>query len=269
MTSRWFDLSGCDNSRDLGGLPTVDGRTTRRGVLLRSDTLQELTGPDVARLRDDFGLRTVIDLRAPAEAAREGRGPLGDPDPRPGADTDTGLGADRPPVGYHNLSFLTGEYVMPDDPRFPLIVADLDAEDRVEHYLDYLRRAGDVVATALTVIARPGGTPAVFHCAAGKDRTGVLSALISDLVGVERDAIVDDFVLTNERIDKIDARLARLPSYRRERAKLSKDRMSCRPEVMRGFFDGVDKIWGGPAAFAATHGFGDPELHRLRSLLVG
>ncbi|MGF7234857.1 MAG: tyrosine-protein phosphatase [Frankia sp.] len=261
MTSRWFDLSGCDNTRDLGGLPTVDGRVTRRGVLLRSDTLQELTGPDVERLRDDFGLRTVIDLRAPAEAAREGRGPLGAPDPEP-----TGP---RAPVEYHNLSFLKTEYVMPDDPRFPLIVADLDAQDRVEHYLDYLRRAGDTVAAALTVIARPGATPAVFHCAAGKDRTGVLAALLSDLVGVERDAIVEDFTLTNERIDRIDARLARLPSYRRERRKLTADQMSCRPEVMRGFLDGVDKSWGGTAPFALAHGVDQTDLARLRTLLVG
>nr|MDT0665519.1 tyrosine-protein phosphatase [Micromonospora sp. DSM 115978] len=73
---RWFDLIGCDNVRDLGGLPTVDGRTTRYGHLLRSDTLQDLTAGDVSRLHDGYGLRTVVDLRAPAEAAREGRGPL-------------------------------------------------------------------------------------------------------------------------------------------------------------------------------------------------
>jgi hypothetical protein len=263
VTSRWFDLSGCDNTRDLGGLPTVDGRTTRRGVFLRSDTLQELTGPDVRLLLDDFGLRTVVDLRAPAEAAREGRGPLGAEAGAPG-----GSPGHSRAVEYHNLSFLTGEYVMPDDPRFPLIVADIDAQDRVDHYLDYLRRAGDVVATALRVLARPGAAPAVFHCAAGKDRTGVLAALVCDLVGVEREAIIEDFTLTNQRIDKIDARLARLASYRRERGNLSADRTSCRPEVMRGFFDGVEKIWGGTERFALQHGVGEVDLTRLRGLLV-
>ncbi|WP_462186195.1 tyrosine-protein phosphatase, partial [Frankia sp. CcWB2] len=73
---RWFNMSGCDNARDLGGLPTLDGATTRWGVFLRTDSVQALTGDDVLTLRETFGLRMVIDLRAKEEAEREGRGPL-------------------------------------------------------------------------------------------------------------------------------------------------------------------------------------------------
>jgi len=248
---RWFELAGCDNTRDLGGLPTVDGRVTRHGVFLRSDTVQELTAADVTLLRETFGLRTVIDLRAEEEAAREGRGPLEYED-----------------VAYHNLSFLPGQWVMPDDPRFPLLVKDLDSTDRVEHYLDYLRLAGDSVARAIHLLAQPDNGPALFHCAAGKDRTGVLAALVLGIVGVEHEAIIADYVLTNQRISRIDARLARLPSYLRRDDPITDDNMRCRPEVMRAFLTAVGETWGGPTGWARQAGLTDVDLRSLRQVLV-
>ena len=180
MTPRWLPLTGALNARDLGGLPLKGGGLTRHGVLLRSDTLQELTADDVAWLQA-ARLRTVIDLRTPAEAAREGRGPL--------ADTE---------VAYANLPFIPDEVVIPDDPRHEVIVADRQERDRVEHYLDYLRLAAPRVVAALDLLASPGASPALFHCAAGKDRTGVLAAIVLEMNGVEREAIIADFALTNE-----------------------------------------------------------------------
>lgn len=244
-------MAGADNVRDLGGLPTVDGGATRYGCFLRADTLQDLTSDDVGRLTGAFGLRTVLDLRAKEEAAREGRGPLA-----------------HTAVAYHNLSFLPGEWVMPDDPRFPAIVKDAKSVDRVEHYLDYLRLAADSVATALRLLADPASLPAVFHCAGGKDRTGVLAALVLSIAGVSVDDVVDDYALTNERIARIDEHLATMPSYSRPENPLTVDQLRCRPEVMRSFLDRVDKIWGGPAAWARHAGVSDLELVSLRSTLV-
>jgi protein tyrosine/serine phosphatase len=250
---RWFDLRGADNVRDLGGLPTIDGRATRYGCFLRADTLQDLTLDDVDRLTGHFGLRTVLDLRAGEEAAREGRGPLA-----------------RTTVAYHNMSFLPGEWVMPDDPRFPTIVKDMDSTDRVEHYLDYLRLASDSVAAALRVLSDSASRPAVFHCAAGKDRTGVLAALVLSIVGVHADAIVADYALTNERIARVDVRLAARPSYNtRPDDPLTVDALRCRPEVMRSFLDRVDALWGGARAWARHAGVLDAELWALRTALVG
>lgn len=249
---RWLNLSGCDNVRDLGGLPTTDGARTRHGVLLRADSVQGLTPTDVILLRDTFGLRAVVDLRAREEALREGRGPLADE-----------------PVAYHHLSFLPGEWLMPDDPRYPAIVRDLGTAERVEHYLDYLRLAEDAVATAVRVLATPATGPALFHCAAGKDRTGVLAALVLDIVGVERAAILDDYVQTNERIARVNARLADRPSYRRQVNPDDASQLSCRPEVMAGLLAGVDDAWGSPAGWARHAGLADTELQDLRSRLVG
>jgi hypothetical protein len=248
---RWFELTGADNVRDLGGLPTVDGRATRYGCFLRADTLQDLTFDDVGRLTDIFGIRTVLDLRAREEAAREGRGPLA-----------------HTAVAYHNLSFLPGEWVMPDDPRFPTIVRDIDSADRVEHYLDYLRLAADSVATALRLLADPGSRPAVFHCAGGKDRTGVLAAIILSIAGVGTETIVADYTLTNERIARIDDHLASRPSYSRPEDPLTADQLRCRPEVMRSFLGRVNELWGGATAWARHAGVADTELAALRTALV-
>ncbi|OAA24708.1 protein tyrosine/serine phosphatase [Frankia sp. EI5c] len=249
---RWFDLAGTDNTRDLGGIPTADGRLTRHGVCLRSDTLQELTATDVLRLRQTYGLRTVLDLRAEEEIAAEGRGPL-----------------EHESITYHNLSFLPGRWIMPDDPRHAAIVQDIDSAARVERYLDYLRHAGDAAARAVRLLAEPASGPVLFHCAAGKDRTGVLSALVLGIVGVDRDAIVHDYVLTNERIAQVDARLARRPSYNRPDNPLTVDKLVCRPEVMQGFLDSVQQIWGGPVGWALGAGLTEDDLNSLRARLVG
>ncbi len=129
---------------------------------------------------------------------------------------------------------------MPDDPRYPAIVKDRDSADRIEHYLDYLRLAGDSVARALHLLAQPAAGPALFHCAAGKDRTGMLAALLLSLVGVHPEAIIADYVQTNERIDRVNARLADRPSYNHSVTSLTSGQLACRPEVMRGFLAGVD-----------------------------
>ncbi|WP_131747806.1 tyrosine-protein phosphatase [Frankia sp. Cppng1_Ct_nod] len=248
---RWFNLVGADNVRDLGGLPTTDGRSTRSGRLLRSDTVQELTSDDVVTLRDYYGLRTILDLRAKVEIAREGRGPLA-----------------HEKIAYHHLSFIPGEFVMPDDPRFPLIIADLSSQDRAEHYLDYLRLAPEAVAGALRLLARPGSLPALFHCAAGKDRTGVLAALLLDIAGVHREAIVADYTVTNERIDRVDLRLARRPSYHRPDNPRKADQSSCRPDVMTRFLAAVDHTWGGAAQWARQAGVPEAALRALRDNLL-
>ena len=76
-------LEGAFNFRDLGGLRLPDGRRIRQGRLFRSDTLQALTPGDVRVLLDELGLRTVVDLRLAKEVEEEGRGPLGETEPRP------------------------------------------------------------------------------------------------------------------------------------------------------------------------------------------
>src|ERR1700750_1782253 len=100
-----------------------------------------------------------------------------------------------------------------DDRARQIVVAERRETDRVAHYLNYLKYAGDRVLEAVRIMAAPDGLPALFHCAAGQERTGVVAALVLDAVGVEREAVIADFALTNERLDRVAGRLRRMPTY--------------------------------------------------------
>jgi protein tyrosine/serine phosphatase len=249
--TRWLPLTGAENIRDLGSLPVTGGGTTRSGVLYRGDTLQELTADDVEIFRK-LGLRTIIDLRTNMEATKEGRGPLADE-----------------PIRYANLPFMPDELLMPsDDAQRQIIVAERREQDRVEHYLGYLKHAGDRVVGAVKLIADPDGPPAIFHCAAGKDRTGVLAALVLDAVGVERDAVVADFALTNERLERVGARLRRMPTYSNYTSNLSNRDMGADPQTMIDVLATLDDRDGGAAGWLLANGLTDDELAALRAALV-
>ncbi|MGC4879954.1 tyrosine-protein phosphatase [Micromonospora sp. DT43] len=159
------------NFRDLGGYRTDDGRSVRWGLLYRSDSLGKLSGADLDRFQA-LGVRTVIDLRYPWEIAARGRAPEID-----------GL-------AWHNLSI----------EHRPYDQAVIDpAVDPWRHLADrYAEVAEDGVAElreALDVIAA-ADAPLVFHCASGKDRTGLLAALLLALLGVDEEQIAADFALT-------------------------------------------------------------------------
>ena len=162
------------------------------------------------------------------------------------------------------------ELLMPsDDRQRQLIVAERREQDRVEHYLGYLKYAGDRVVGAVKVMAEPDGPPALFHCAAGKDRTGVLAALVLDAVGVEREAIVADFALTNERLERVGARLRRMPTYANYTGALSNKDMSADPQTMIDVLATLDDRDGGAAGWLLANGLTDAELASLKAALAG
>ena len=127
---------------------------------------------------------------------------------------------------------------------------------------------GDRVVGAVKVIASPAGPPALFHCAAGKDRTGVLAALVLDSVGVEREAIVADFALTNERLERIGARLRRMPTYSNYTGKLATRDMGADPQTMTDVLEALDEEHGGAAAWLLANGLTTAELESLRAALA-
>jgi protein-tyrosine phosphatase len=176
---RWLTLEGLDNVRDVGGLPLRGGGTARTGVLLRSASLRHCTPADVEHLVDEFGLRLVIDLRTQREIDRDG------PTALAGAGVETVA-----------LSFI------PEEGR-ELPETEDDVDPLVHHYLGYLRNRAENVVTAVRMLAAADAGPALVHCAAGKDRTGVLVALVLDAVGVKRDAVVADYALSAERVEAL------------------------------------------------------------------
>jgi protein-tyrosine phosphatase len=227
--ARILPLVGAYNFRDLGGYPTADGRRTRWGRVFRSDTLGQLTDADLTLLRG-MGLATVVDLRTAAEVERDGR---------------VGLGDEH--LAYVNLS------VLPEEGG-ESVAAPAEGTDMSERYLWYLEAGRSPLATALTMVADDRGHPLVFHCTAGKDRTGVLSALVLSCLGVEREAVVDDYVQTAARLDLILQRLRRHPVYGPAMAEAPPTRYRVEAPTMERFLDGLEARFGGAAGWALSSG---------------
>lgn len=245
--ARLLPLTGAYNFRDLGGYAAADGRRTRWGRLFRSDTLHELTDGDLEVLRD-VGLASVIDLRTPTEVERTGRGPLA-----------------AEPVRYVNLSVLGEDVRDVGEARAAPTIADfVDVADRYLTYLD----GTAALRTALELLTEESSYPVVFHCAAGKDRTGVLAALVLDCLGVDRGAIVEDYALTATRMDLIVGRLRRDPLYGDRVDELPASVFAVEAETMERFLAGVDDRYGGARGWALDAGVPKEALDRLPALLL-
>jgi hypothetical protein len=136
----------------------------------------------------------------------------------------------------------------------------------VRIYLRYLRHRPDSVVDAVRAIARADGAVLV-HCAAGKDRTGVIVALALAAAGFDRATIVADYMATRERIEEILERLVSSPTYRAELEGHDPWDHAPVPETMERFLEIVDSEFGGAAAWLSAHGLSDEDLERLRRRL--
>ena len=259
----WIELEGAVNVRDLGGLPTADGHQTAGAQLLRADNLQDLSPSDVARLVRDIGVTTVVDLRSSNELKSEGPAPL---------DAMAGVRHAHHPV----LPELGSNTDMIADAL--LTKAELTKADRDKsryprdpvcgHYLGYLEDRPDQVVAALRSIAHCEGA-ALVHCAAGKDRTGVVVALALTVAGVTPRAVVDDYAATAERTDAIVARLLASPTYARDIGSKPADSHRPRPETMAAFLEQMDSRYGGVLRWLTDHDFSEDDLRLLRAKLLG
>ena len=252
----WIELEGAVNARDLGGLPTTDGGKTVRGRLLRSDNLQELSPADVAILVQEVGLTTVVDLRSTAELTAEGPAPL---------DAVPGIRHVHLPVlpeAGHATDVVADVLLTRDDrdrSHFP-------GDPRAGHYLGYLEdRPGQVVAALRTIADSEGAV--LVHCAAGKDRTGVVVALALTVAGVRPDAVVADYAATGERTEAILSRLRRSATYVHDINRRPADSHQPRPETMTAFLEQLDARYGGVVPWLSEHGFSGPDQERLRARL--
>ncbi len=239
---RLIDLEGCNNFRDLGGYPAADGGELRWRVLFRSDALHHLTPEDVVCLRDEIGIRDVVDLRSTGEIRSDGRGPIED-------------GAFR----LHHLPLFDGQIV--DSPRPP---EELTLADR---YFLLAEMAKDAIARVVVTLAE-SSAPAVYHCAAGKDRTGVISAVLLGLLGVKDEIIVADYAATQENLDAIIERLMATEGYEEMLEALPPDTLHAEPQTMISLLNQVRSRYGSMREYVRSAGVSDAHIARLEKRLL-
>jgi protein-tyrosine phosphatase len=183
-----IELQGAYNVRDLGGLRTRDGRITRAGVIYRGDSLDKITSADDKILFDKLGIGTIIDLRTKAE---------------------TELVELNFPVPRYRYSVLVegrlGHEPFPTD----------DPVELAKVYLSNLDGGRAAVKATFDLIAAnlQAGIATLFHCAAGRDRTGIMAALLLSLVGVTDGQIAMDYVQSNRNARRVTRKLAENPLY--------------------------------------------------------
>lgn len=248
VAGRALPLRGACNARDLGGLRTEDGRRVRRLHVLRSDAPTGLDDGDVSYLLHDCGLRTVIDLRAPTEAEADGRGPV----------------SDSVPV-YRNIHIFGAGRLRLDLLR---VAADGTMFDR---YLEYLEHSPDNIVEVLDLLAEAGNLPALVHCAAGKDRTGVVVAVLLGVIGVRADDIVADYAATGANVEALRARVQQARSARERSTDLAEIPawvFAAEADTMRKLLAHFDVEHGGPAEWARRAGLGRAAHQRLVDSLL-
>ena len=238
--ARALAWDACLNVRDLGGLVTADGRRVRRGALVRSDQLCRLSDGGRAALVG-HGVRTVIDLRTPAEAEK-------DPDP----------------IWHeHGVDYL----LIPQQSEQLWRELDPIARTRTERDSAVIdRRAEQIVAMARAVAnAVPGGV--LIHCLAGKDRTGIAVAMLLGLVGVSEADIAADYSLSMANLAaELAAALAAAP-HDEERARLERS-YDASAETMLATLAHLRTRHGGATAYLMRAGLSDADVERIRARLL-
>ncbi|MEH0531492.1 tyrosine-protein phosphatase [Streptomyces bottropensis] len=229
------ELTGVRNFRDVGGLPTVDGRRVRHGVLFRSGHLAHATDEDTAFLAS-LNLHTVFDFRNAADQKLEG--------------PDVAL------PGVLNVNLPLSDPA--DGAEFWKMVRDGDL-DQLRALLGDGRAAGRMIASYRTMIKRrtaehsrvlhalaEDSVPALMHCAAGKDRAGLAIAVTLLALGVEREAVVTDYLESNakHRRYKVHRSSSSASAWSPEIMELLSPLFDARAEYLQAAFDTLEETWG-------------------------
>jgi len=237
-----IELEGCLNFRDLGGYPTKGGARLRHRLLYRSDALHHLSADDVRRLRDEIGIISVLDLRSSGELRNEGRGRL-----------------EHEPIAFHHVPLFEGDTNAGREQARQMSLADT--------YFLLAEFAKSAVARVVTLLSECDG-PAVYHCAAGKDRTGVISAVLLGLLDVDNEVIVADYALSSENLDAIVERLMASQGYKQMFAALPPETLHANPETMTGFLERLAGRYGSISEYALSAGIDAAAIDQLKRRLL-
>lgn len=241
MTQRHVALDGAVNFRDLGGYVTGDGHRTRWRVLFRADGLGDLSEKDMDVVRK-LGIRTVVDLRSGHELDQ--------------SRFDTVVY----PVDFHHIPFIDA---LPHADEWDLTPGLLGAQ-----YKEMLDEATSQIVAALEVLTTPDAIPAVFHCTAGKDRTGLLAALVLSLVGVPEETVVADYALSGAAMERLRAKLIVKYPDGTDVINGLDEVFSAKPSNMIDLFVHLREHYGSVTGYAAAIGVTELVIGQLRALLL-
>lgn len=247
LTTRELAWEGLVNARDLGGLPLRGGGATRPGRVVRSDNVRHLTRPGWAQLVE-HGVRTIVDLRFAGERSADPPVPAG--------------------IAVEHVS-LFGAHDPAEAARIDALVrAAPDASAATAAlYVDTLATCAENVAAAVEAVAGAGDGGVVVHCFVGKDRTGIVVAMLLELADVEREAVVADYALTEGRVGPlVDDWIADAddPADREMRRRIS----AAPSTAMAATLDALDELHGGAHAYLRRSGVAEESLERIRRRLI-
>ncbi len=236
-------LHGPLNFRDLGGYQTSTGRRLRSQLVYRSDDLAQLVSQDISRLAPPR-LRTVIDLRSNEEVQRRGTFPV-EHYPHP--------------VDYHHLPLVEDVIGVRD--------AGLDDQAYLNSRYEHLLEGGvSSIAQVFRIFARETSYPLVFHCVAGKDRTGVVGAVLLAILGVPDATIVHDYQLTDQATQEWFARARQ--RNQPEFAQVPNIFFTANPETILHLLGSLRQRWGSIDTWLLHIGVTEDELQSIRQILI-
>ena len=238
---RHYPFEGCFNFRDIGGYLNQDGQRIKKGLYFRTGRQDRMTDRDLLKL-SELKISTQIDLRKPDEVLDQGKGPL------------EAMGAK-----YINIA------VIPEggSDQLSRLVGDTGISGK--RYLGYLEFGPTSWLRLFGILADESNLPVVLHCTAGKDRTGVSTAFLLSILGVSRDVIEEDYLLTNldteRQADFIERTVGYPDGYDRKKminvAGVPND-------AMKDFLDGVESKWGSVVEYLKKIGITKNQMHKIR-----
>ncbi|MBU6531862.1 tyrosine-protein phosphatase [Streptomyces sp. NPDC057245] len=234
------ELTGVRNLRDLGGLPTVDGRRVRQGVLFRSGHLAHATAEDAVFLAS-LGLHTVFDFRNAADQRLEG------PDVGLPGVRNVNLPLSDPADGAEFWAMVRDGDL---DQLRGILSGDKGADRMTDSYRRIIKERTAEHSRVLHALAQDS-VPALMHCSAGKDRAGLSVAVTLLALGVEREAVVEDYLKSNatHRRYRVRRSGSAASAYSPEVMELLSPLFDARTAYLTAAFDTVEETWGGVDAY--------------------
>jgi protein tyrosine/serine phosphatase len=245
--SRDLAWDGCLNVRDLGGHTTEDDGETRYGAIVRADSLYQLTEGGWRSLVE-YGIRTVVDLRMDEEREQ---------DPPPGA-----------PVDLLHISLFDDDKEVFEEVDAAAEAAPDVASATRDVYVLFLEHFKANVATAIRAVANAPEGGVVVHCMGGKDRTGLVTALLLELAGVDKEQIAADYALSEERLRPRHELWFAEAETQAERRRLERIAQTPAASIV-GVFEELERRYGSAEGYLRDAGVSDDDLARARARLRG